>query len=109
MVDYRSRSRRVLAHLTRTRPQTVAALQGAAARGTLMAVPSPSGTFWLISLQGAPAAPCTLEIAGQSAPLPPATAGGALWCALLLTAPPEAGAAVAVRSDGALIAEGRLQ
>ena len=109
MVDYRSRSRRVLALLTRTPPAGSATLQGKLTHGTLMAIPSPSGTFWLLSLQDAPDAPCVLTLEGAEIALPPATPGGALWCALLLAQAPQPGTAVAVRCGTTQVAQGRLQ
>lgn len=111
MVDDRSRSRRVLAHLLRTPPLATASMTGETARGTLMVFPSSSGAFLVLSVQGRETQTLTLTLRiGEAAwQLPFFTADGVCWCSFFTRTLPS-GAAVSVETaEGERIACGRLR
>ncbi|MBR4727501.1 MAG: hypothetical protein IK080_06380 [Clostridia bacterium] len=108
MHDYRSRSRRVLSFLSRTPADAAANLQGDGVCGTLMQKTSPAGCFLLLSLQGLTSGAYTLFYGRDQIPLPPATARGALWCALL-TQTVSGGTVSVADAEGRIVVSGLLQ
>ncbi|MBQ6266266.1 MAG: hypothetical protein IJK64_00680 [Clostridia bacterium] len=111
MVDDRSRSRRVLAHLLRTPPLATAALAGKAARGTLMVVPSSSGAFLVLSVHGwaAMTPTLTLRIGEAAWQLPFMTADGLCWCSFFTRSLPRAETVCVETAAGERVVSGRLR